>query len=167
MFMAVNPGPLPGVQPLKPEPQHPVPIHFRGRAGKYCFTLTSVMNSFHFASQALVALLLSEILKLLLPPPPPPMRGFLRVWRLFLFHNSVPRVQVPVSKSFVSSLSLFFALPHSEDIGLPFWKPVVCCQLSVGVVSHADVNLMCFWGGTRSFHLTPLPCWKVPCLWFK
>ena len=101
------------------------------------------------------------------PPFPSPMRGFPRVWRLFLLHNCVPGVQVPVPKSFNSFLSLFFALPHSKDIGLPFWKTAVCCQRSVGVVSHADVNLMCFWGGAWSFHLTPPPCWKVPCFWFK
>ena len=66
----------------------------------------------------------SEVLKL---PPSLPVRGFLRAWKLFLLHESLPRAQVPVPKSFVSlSLSLFFffnlslALPHSEEIGLPF-----------------------------------------------
>ena len=69
MFVAVNPGPLPWVPPLKPEPQHPVPVHFGGRTGKYCFTSISVKN-FHFASQALATMLPSDILKLLPSPRP-------------------------------------------------------------------------------------------------
>ena len=37
-----------------------------------------------------------------------PMREFLRVWKLFLFHNSLPRVQVPLLKFFVSFFIFIF-----------------------------------------------------------
>ena len=46
--------------------------------------------------------------------------------------------------------SLSFALPHFEEIGLPFWMSQILCQHSWGVlyVPQADKFLM-YWGGGR------------------
>ena len=40
----------------------------------------------------------------------------------------------PCSKLLRLFLSLSFALPHSEEIGLPFWKSEVFCQHSEGAL---------------------------------
>ena len=57
--------------------------------------------------------------------------GFPSVKKRFLLHNSLPGGKILVLKSFVclslSLLSLSFALPHSKEIFLPFWKFDVFC----------------------------------------
>lgn len=55
--------------------------------------------------------------------------GFLTVWKLFLLHSSLLKVQV--SFDYLFSLSLFkiyFALPLYVEISLPFWKSEIFCQ---------------------------------------
>ena len=42
--------------------------------------------------------------------------------------------EVPIWKFFVSFWILSFALPHSDEIGLPFWMSGVFCQHPEGVV---------------------------------
>ena len=59
----------------------------------------------------------SEVLKL---PPTPPVRGRPSVQELFLLHNSLPGAQAPSATALSPFLFLSFALPYSEEIGLPF-----------------------------------------------
>ena len=72
------------------------------------FSAISVVNFLHFASGAPVALCFS--LRFWSYTLTLPMRGFSSVQKLFLAHNSLPGVQVPISNYFVSLLSLF--LPY-------------------------------------------------------
>ena len=62
-----------------------------------------MVDFLHFAFRAsfavLVTALPSEIPTL---PLTLPVKGFPTVWKLFLLHNSLSRVQVPIPKSFVS-----------------------------------------------------------------
>jgi len=95
----------------------------------------------------------SEVLKL---PPSLPVRGFLRAWKLFLLHKSLPRAQVPVSKSFVSlSLSLFFFFFIFSPTSfwgdwfafLSIWcLPPSSRSYSVGIIPHAE-GIWCIYGG--------------------
>ena len=56
------------------------------------------------------------------------------VQRLFPLHDSHPRVQILLSDSLSLFLSLSFALPHSEENGVPFWKSGAVCRHSEGVL---------------------------------
>ena len=66
--------------------------------------------------------------------PSLPMRRFPSVWKLFLLHSSLPKVQflvpIPLSPFFLIS----FALLNSVEISLPFWKSELFCQCSEGVL---------------------------------
>ena len=68
----------------------------------------------------------AEIPKL---PTDPPVRGFLGVWKLLLFYDSLSRM-VSVPNSFVSFYLLYFVLLPFEDNGMPFWVPGVLRQCS-------------------------------------
>ena len=97
---------------------------------------SSVWESLRFALCTPVAVLSSVALKL--PPRHPPslVKGLPSVWKLFLLHSSLPEVQVP-SLFFCVFFFLFsFALPRYVWIFLPFWKSVVFCQCSVGVLQE-------------------------------
>ena len=83
----------------EPEPQHPSPSSAAGRhasrslALTRCSAMTSVVNSLHFAFWAPAVALPSTL----------SMMGFQSVRKLFLFHDSLPRMQLPILK-----FSLFF-----------------------------------------------------------
>ena len=68
----------------------------------------------------------SEIPKL---PTDLPERGFLGVWKLLLFYDSLSGM-VSVPNSFVSFYLLYFVLLPFEDNGMPFWVPGVLRQCS-------------------------------------
>ena len=76
----------------------------------------------------------SEVLKL---PPSLPMRRFPSMWKLFLLHSSLPKVQflvpIPLSPFFLVS----FALLNSVWALMPVFR-----RCSVGVVPHEGVFLM-------------------------
>ena len=68
-----------------------------------------------------------------LRPPVFTGEGAPSVWKLFLLHSSLPGVQV-LSLFFCLYFFFFsFALPRYMGICLPFRKPEVFCQCSVGV----------------------------------
>ena len=69
----------------------------------------------------------SEIPKL---PTDPPVRGFPGVWKLLLFHDSLPGMGLHPYLFCLSFYLLYFVLPPFEDSGLPFWVPGVLCQCS-------------------------------------
>lgn len=124
--MAVNPSRLPKAQPLKPEPQHPVPVCHDGldksvSAGKCCSTPILVMNCLHFAFRASVAIFSSEGPEL---PLSPPMRGFPSVRKLSFFMEPSLR-----NRCLFQILCLFiflYILPY-----LILWR-LVCLFESLG-----------------------------------
>lgn len=64
--------------------------------------------------------------------PALPLRGFPSVWKHFFLRESLPWVHPLGGASLSQSplppfLSLSFAIPHSEEIALPFWKSQVLC----------------------------------------
>ena len=65
--------------------------------------------------------------------PDPPVRGFPGVWKVLLFHTSLPGVGLSPWPFCLSFYLLYFVLLPFEDNGLPFWVPGVLCQCS-GVV---------------------------------
>ena len=83
----------------------------------------------------LPVMLPSEIRKL---PPDPLVRGFPRVWKLLLFQDSLPWMNLSSLSLFSLSLSFIFCpfegqcllLPPFKDGGLLFWVPDVLCQNS-------------------------------------
>ena len=124
-----NPGLLPGLQPSEPEPQHPAPTYRGGHAnteaaGKCTLATISVMNSVHFASiQTSVALFLSEIPKL---SSVSTCEGVSECVETF------PPSQLSSRDTGAFQILCFFflisfALPHSMEISLPFWKSGVFC----------------------------------------
>ena len=98
-------------------------------AGKCCLASIFVVN-FLFCSSS-TCCCIPPLMFWSSPSLTQPVKGFLSVQKLFLLHDSLPRALVPVPKSFVSFLSLSFALSHSEEISLLFWKFEVFCQCSV------------------------------------
>ena len=73
----------------------------------------------------LPVILPSEIRKL---PPDPLVRGFPGVWKLLLFQDSLPRMNLSSLTQLSFSLSFIFC--PFEDSGLLFWVPDVLCQSS-------------------------------------
>lgn len=67
---------------------------------------------------------------------------------LFLLHGSLREVQVPLPKSCVSLslsfLSLSFALPHTKEIELYFWKFGIFYQYSEDVLEKLFYMQMYF-----------------------
>ena len=63
-----------------------------------------------------------------------PVRGLPSVWKPFLFHSSLPGVQV--LSCFLSLIFSFFSfvLPSYMEIFLLFWKSEVFCQHSVNIL---------------------------------
>ena len=53
-------------------------------------------------------------------PTDPPVRGFPGIWKLLLFYNSLPRMDLHPYLFCLSFYLLYFALPPFEDNGLPF-----------------------------------------------
>ena len=58
------------------------------------------------------------------------VRGFPGVWKLFLFHNSLPGTGLHPYLFCLSFYLLYFVLHPFEDKGLPFWVPGVLHQCS-------------------------------------
>ena len=48
--------------------------------------------------------------------------------RLFLLHSSLPEVQIPIPSPLSFIVLVSFALLHSVEISLPFWKSGIFCQ---------------------------------------
>ena len=69
----------------------------------------------------------SEIPKL---PTELPVRGFPGIWKLLLFYDSLPGMELHPYLFCLTFYLLYFVLPPSEDNGLPFWVPGVLCQCS-------------------------------------
>ena len=61
-------------------------------------------------------------------PTDPPVRGFPDVWKLFLFHDSLPRTDLHLSLFCLSFYLLYFVLPPFKDSGLTFWVTGVLRQ---------------------------------------
>ena len=163
---------LPGIWPLKPEPQLPGPFSPGGwadkplrlvSAGRY---RSSVRESLCFALCPPVAVLSSVALKL---PPPPPR---LRQWRGFLVCGNFSSFTAPSQRcrshpySFVSVFSFPFCPTLVRGEVFAFWEVwgllPAFSRCSVGVVPHLDVFLMYLWGGRWSPRLTPLPSRRSP-----
>ena len=163
IFMASNQSPLSGVQPLKPEPQHPTPTH-RGRcansvlARKCWFAMISMVN-FPLCFPSTCCWFPSEILYLHLSLP---LREFPSVQKVFLLHSSLPKTQVPVPNPLSIYFFISFALHHYLEISLLFGS--LGSSASVQVFyrgwSYADAFLMYLWAGRWYAYLTLLP----PCV---
>ena len=69
----------------------------------------------------------SEIPKL---PTDPPMRGFPGIWKVLLFYDSLPGMDLQPSLFCLSFYLVYFVLLPFKDNGLPFWVPGVLCQRS-------------------------------------
>lgn len=108
-------------------------------AGKCCPATIPMVKSLCFAFWATVAAFPSEVLKL----PPAPYPRLLSVQKLFLLHNTLHGVQVPVPKFFVSfsnlyllpyliirrSACLFGKLGFSASIQKVFFRSCPTCKL--------------------------------------
>lgn len=138
IFTALNPSPLPEVRPPKPEPQHLAPTKCDGHkcvnhfsTGK-CHLKRSLWGMF--------SILFSEDLPLHFPLKSWGLlltlhvREFPSIWKLSPFVTAFLGWRSPSPNSLFPFLSLSFALPHSEGIGLPFWKSGVLCQCSEDVL---------------------------------
>ena len=77
-------------------------------------------------------------------PTDPPVRGFPGIWKLLLFYNSLPRMDLHPYLFCLSFYLLYFALPPFEDNGLPFWVPGVLHQ-------HSEVVCGICWAFKWSF----------------
>ena len=103
-----NSSPLPGIWPLKPEPQLPTLTQpgrvsrQASRAGE-CWSapILCVGISPLCPLHPCCCALLRDSEASPPTPPSPPVKGLPGVWKLFLLHSSLPEVQVP---------SLFFCL---------------------------------------------------------
>ena len=97
------------------------------------------------------------------PPPSPSVMGLPSVWKLFLLHSSLPRVQAP-SLFFCLWFSFFFCPTQVCGDFLTFWEVwgllPAFSRCSVGAVPRVDVFLMYLWGGRWSPRLTPPPSWR-------
>ena len=101
----------------------PEPIPAGGWADKHLglvsagWHLSSERESFHFALCTPVAVVSSVALKLpLCNPPSQPVKDFPSVWKHFLFHSSLPMVQVP--SLFFCLCFFFFLLPYPGTWGV-------------------------------------------------
>lgn len=63
-----------------------------------------------------------------------PVREFPSVWKLYPFITAFLGWGFPSPNSLFPFLSLSFALPHFEEVGLSFWKSGVLCQCSEDVL---------------------------------
>ena len=98
-------------------------------------------------------------------PPPCPWGGS-KCTETFPPSWHLPRMQVPILKFPLFFYSLSFVLPHSKEIGLPFWKSGFSLQRAEGVrkeLFHMQINFWCICGegGDRPilffFHLGSPP----------
>ena len=128
--------------------------------------MISVVISLCFAFWAPVAVFPSEVLKLL--PVLIHERVSESVQRLFFIHNSLPRAQIPIPKSFVSFIFMFYSTSFWGD-WFAFLEVYSVLpefgRCSVRVVLYVDIFLMYLWGwgGWRWFPcVTPSPPWKSP-----
>ena len=105
------------------------------------FSKISVANFLHFAYRAPVSLHSPLRLWRSLQNP---------VWGSFLICGNFSSFVTPFPGSpsqtpLCPFLSLSFALPHSKEIGLPFWKSGVLCQCSVDVLWELFHKQIVFW----------------------
>ena len=63
-----------------------------------------------------------------------PVREFPSVWKFSPFMTAFLEWRSLSPNSLFPFISLSFALPHSEEIGLPFWNSGVLCQCSEDVL---------------------------------
>ena len=134
-----NPSTLPGIWSPKPKPHLPAPTRPGGWADKPLKLVSagwhrsSVRESLHFAFRTPVAVL-SSVAPKLSPSHPlsSPVKGLPSVWKLFLFHNSLPVVQVP--SLFFCLCFFFYLLPYPGMWG-------VSCLVG-GLRSSASIQLV-------------------------
>lgn len=125
-----TPSPLPEVQPL-----------CLSLSTQSLFAMDRLANSISAESAGqqqslwwIISILPSEPLLLYSPqrfhsPLSPSIRGFPSVRKSLLLHGALSEAQVLVPNSFGLYFSIYFALLHSVEISLPFWKSGVFCQL--------------------------------------
>lgn len=109
----------------EPEPWHSVPHLLCAQAcepllrWKCCSETNSVVNPLHFAFWEPSVVLLSEILEF---PPVLTHEGVSEFAKIFSFMTPSPGCRSLSRNTFSLFLSLSFALPHSKEIDLHFWK---------------------------------------------
>ena len=171
-----NLSPLPGIRPLKPDPQLPTPTRPGGWADKPLGLASagqhrsSVWEYLSFALRTLVAVLSSVAPNL--PPSTTssqhPQSGFLVCGNLSCF-TAPSHWCRSHPYSFVSVFPFFFCPTPVHGEFLAFWEVWVLLpafiRRSVGVVPHVDVFLMYLWGGRWSTHLTLRPSWSSSITW--
>ena len=93
-----------------------------------------------------------------------PTKGLPSVWKPFLFHSSLPKVQVPSLFFCLCFFSFFFCPTQVRGEFLAFgevWGLLPAfSRCSVGVFPHEDVFLMYLWDGRWSPSLTLPPSWS-------
>lgn len=152
---------------LKPEPQLPAPTHQWGHANSFsagkCLSATiSAVNSLHFCLPSTCFSIPLRFWSFLLSSP---MRGFPSVWKLFLLHVSLFEPLVSISNPLSLYFPISFALPHSVEISLLFWKSEVFASVQ-NVFCRSCSTFRCifdvFVKRRWSPHLIPASYWKFP-----
>lgn len=137
-------------RPLRPEPPPLAPTCCRLMwacelllSCEVTFSKISGANFLHFAFRAPVSL--HSPLRLWRSPQSPVWNSFLICGNFSSFTTPFLGCRSPSQTPLSPILSLSFALPHSKETGLPFWKSGVLCQCSVDVLWELFHKQMVFW----------------------
>lgn len=137
-------------RPLRPEPPPLAPTCCRLMwacelllSCEVTFSKISGANFLHFAFRAPVSL--HSPLRLWRSPQGPVWNSFLICGNFSSFTTPFLGCRSPSQTPLSPILSLSFALPHSKETGLPFWKSGVLCQCSVDVLWELFHKQMVFW----------------------
>ena len=122
--------------PLRPEPPPLAPT---------CCRLTWACELLLSCEVTFSKISVANFLKLWRSPQSPVWRSFLICGNFSSFMTPFLGCKSPSQTPLPPILSLSFALPHSKEIGLPFWKFGVLCQCSVNVLWKLFHKQMVFW----------------------